>query len=421
MSWSWLVKLIGVSFLIVFAVVGSLVFWAGEGCEWRRQIVEREERNGPLRIGLMPALLYDRRHKYIAHQTIKCYAEKHGYSFFFVDEDQSINRKPECQRCQSSAPTAPQMQKACWGLCHLPDYDYLLILDADNAVVQPERRIEEFIDDSHHVYLYERALTGEVASGGVLVRHSRYGIQFLEKWQEMMLGENLPNGDNGALMLLLNTWNGVLRPAIAKQCLSFAYHLDELCKRTTSCYPSFVGCVRAGFNGTRSFPNMRLKIFRPFHGLIMDEWILGNKVFADGPIFYHGFKTDEYFKGWFVANRSHPGCWTARVDHIPKDEATMLLAHQDCQLSQNRPIAKGFPTVATCVPDCPVSFDTDNIPEGPWVWDADAGELVLSTNWFECDLKSLPVTVVKTNSRLTIRQREILLKLSIGKRSKITP
>lgn len=62
---------------------------------------------------------------------------------------------------------------------HLGNYDYLLFLDADMGVVNPQRRIEEFIDNRFDVTLYDRFYNAEIVAGAYLLKNSPTALDFV--------------------------------------------------------------------------------------------------------------------------------------------------------------------------------------------------------------------------------------------------
>ena len=55
-------------------------------------------------------------------------------------------------------------------ILQMNNYDYVVFVDSDMGVINPNRSIEEFLIDDKHLIFYNRIFNIEVAAGGYIAK-----------------------------------------------------------------------------------------------------------------------------------------------------------------------------------------------------------------------------------------------------------
>uniref|UniRef100_A0A914YHC0 Uncharacterized protein n=1 Tax=Panagrolaimus superbus TaxID=310955 RepID=A0A914YHC0_9BILA len=104
----------------------------------------------------------------LAQKTMECYAKINGYKLIQVFIDES----PEMQKL------CPQkhiwFRRNCVTLKTLqqnPDIKYLFFFDADIGVVNPNHRLEEYINPKYDLSFYERTFDYDIMTGSVIIKY----------------------------------------------------------------------------------------------------------------------------------------------------------------------------------------------------------------------------------------------------------
>ncbi|CAL2040303.1 unnamed protein product [Caenorhabditis brenneri] len=126
----------------------------------------------------------------VAIKSVECYARAQSYHFQLVsDSNYNCYQKDKFFR------------RHCVVSKILPRFDAVLFIDADHGVVNPRRRIEEFMDPKFDIVFYDRFFNWEVMAGSYIVKNTEYSLDFLSEFANFE--NNLPKGahgsDNGAI------------------------------------------------------------------------------------------------------------------------------------------------------------------------------------------------------------------------------
>ncbi|KAK6740276.1 hypothetical protein RB195_008629 [Necator americanus] len=186
-----------------------------------------------------------------AMTTVACYAKVQRYEYRIVNESLYY------EKCTQ---TKPEFRRHCIVGLLLPNYDYILFVDAHIGVVNPKRRIEEFIDDRADIVLYDQFRTPELMSGSYLIRNSTWAYKFLDEWAsyEKRLPQSFYASESAALYFLLA---GLIAPdrsmeiavcrRVWKKCRNWSYaHVVMSCLRNIIGETIYYGNVKILMKGT---------------------------------------------------------------------------------------------------------------------------------------------------------------------------
>ncbi|KAF8360047.1 hypothetical protein PRIPAC_95042 [Pristionchus pacificus] len=131
-----------------------------------------------------------------ALNSIECYAKLHSYPFHLFSDA----KYKECARhkdlffrrhCCIARHMTSQLKQDSW----------ILVLDGDIAVINPNTLIEQFIDPSYDITLFDRFFNFEVGANSYLVRNTQRGREFVRRFAEyeFRLPKSFHGTDNGAL------------------------------------------------------------------------------------------------------------------------------------------------------------------------------------------------------------------------------
>ncbi|KFD57232.1 hypothetical protein M514_01743 [Trichuris suis] len=213
-----------------------------------------------------------------------CYAQLHGYKIFVVQAYfESLDSQKACAGVISLF-----FRRHCIASIYLEQVDWLLFVDADSAVINMSRCLEEFVDPNYHIVHFERFFSGEVAAGSYFVRNSPEGKSYLAKWYQnegIMRQVNFHNMDNGVLQLNVLSELGVRSSKIA-EC-----HQMFLAANSLRTYFVYLGCTKRLLQNISKKQRQQssIKILEPLHGWMRDGW-LTSYYWSSTDFILHGFK-----------------------------------------------------------------------------------------------------------------------------------
>lgn len=227
----------------------------------------------------------------IALDSIRCYTASTGYELKIIDifNDERVNR-----HCSSY--NSVFFRRHCAVKHYLDDTDWMLVIDADTGVVNPNHCIEEYIDDRVDIIFYERFFNWEFASGNYLIKNTKFAKNFLQKWADYDLYKREKDWWNGLD-------NGVLHILIMELVLPKHVHEAKICRniwyraRSYETYVPYVICVRTYLGATRLWPR-KIKILRRGHSFCRDRYHT-NDAWCKKDFMLHGWK-DSFINvtGW---------------------------------------------------------------------------------------------------------------------------
>ncbi|XGW35224.1 hypothetical protein V3C99_018890 [Haemonchus contortus] len=215
-----------------------------------------------------------------AMMSVSCYARAQGYEFRIVI---STDYSKQCPHKDV------YLRRHCVIAQILPMYHTILYIDADMGVVNPKRRIEEYVDDSVEITFFDRFYNWEIAAGSYIVRNTKWAVNFLKGFAdyEYRLPARYHGTDNGALHAYLAE---VLFGEERKSELAFCLHIYYNLKSFEDLF-TFEACIRAMLG---LYPvHGRIKIFKKGTAWVRDNWMTNSKWSPDRDFMLHNWKISQ--------------------------------------------------------------------------------------------------------------------------------
>ncbi|KAK0394857.1 hypothetical protein QR680_000970 [Steinernema hermaphroditum] len=219
-----------------------------------------------------------------AQRSLECYLASTNYTFIQVNLDTDRRIQDHCKH------KTAYFKKHCAAAYYLQDTDWMLILDADTGVVNPNHCLEEYIDDRVDMIFYERFFNWEIACGNYIVKNTAQSRQFLMEYANMESEPYKPG-----------TWlgfdNGPLQILILKHVMPFAHHITNICNqiwhnsKNYDQYTAYLLCVKMALGEQRLWPG-KVRIYKRAHAWVRDAW-LSSDDWTDIDFMFHGWKIEN--------------------------------------------------------------------------------------------------------------------------------
>ncbi|CAI5452206.1 unnamed protein product [Caenorhabditis angaria] len=212
----------------------------------------------------------------IAIDSLICYSKIQEYSFILAkDSDYPCPHNDKFFR------------RHCVIAHILPEFDVVVFVDADIGVVNPNRRIEEFLEDGIDVAFYDRFFNVEIMAGSYIARNTTYAYELIKGFADYEY--KLPNSFHG-------TDNGAIHMYLAQHLFPYAKIELKNCQKIWNNSKNFAdvfiyeSCIRTMLGASTNFG--KIKIFRKAEGWVRDAWLTGG-MWSQNDFMLHGWKTKQ--------------------------------------------------------------------------------------------------------------------------------
>ncbi|KAI6177768.1 hypothetical protein M3Y97_00943800 [Aphelenchoides bicaudatus] len=225
----------------------------------------------------------------LAENTVKCYATLHKYTYIKLNLESEKNLLKSCPgkdfMFQRHCVISNLMKE------NEDTIDWILFIDSDIGVVNPNHLIEEYIDEDADIILYDRLYNYEITAGTYIVKNNEFARTFLLNWSQYEYKVQ-PNSfqasvtDNAAI-------HEVILDEFCNDChLNIRQHCTKLWKKMKNYNELFVyeSCARS-LLGIRD-------VYESKSGTLQQRSI-SNRWARDGWQTHSRWSTDDFmFHGW---------------------------------------------------------------------------------------------------------------------------
>uniref|UniRef100_A0AAF5RVX6 Nucleotide-diphospho-sugar transferase domain-containing protein n=1 Tax=Wuchereria bancrofti TaxID=6293 RepID=A0AAF5RVX6_WUCBA len=179
----------------------------------------------------------------LAMETFECYCIYQRYEWVIINVSQNDTLKLLCPHneffFQRHCVTAQFLQEN-------NNFDYVLFIDSDMGVINPKKRIEEYIMDDKDIIFYNRIWNFEVMAGSYLAKNTKFVINFLRMWANYnyRLPHSFHGSDNAAIHYYFRNYNDLF---IYEACVRAQLETNEKWKRKISVLPKGKSWARDGW------------------------------------------------------------------------------------------------------------------------------------------------------------------------------
>ncbi|CAD6190924.1 unnamed protein product [Caenorhabditis auriculariae] len=223
------------------------------------------------------------RHDYrVAINTLECYAAMHNYPLKILSTE---SFSEVCSQKDF------MFRRHCVVAEVLKESEWVLFIDADSAVVNPEILIEQYIDPRYDITLYDRFVNWEIAAGSYIVRNTPWAINFLKEFAdfEKKLPESFHGTDNGAVHAFLQQNFMPSLKEHARVCMRIWENSQSF--KTLFLYEA---CIRSVMGDVRDLGKVR--ILEKGRGWLRDVWLADSQWSAERDFILHGLKEENLVK-----------------------------------------------------------------------------------------------------------------------------
>ncbi|RCN46611.1 hypothetical protein ANCCAN_07347 [Ancylostoma caninum] len=224
-----------------------------------------------------------------AQKTLECYAKIKNYELVQVDIDINERIRNACSKHKVA-----KFRKYCAAAEFLKDTDWMLVIDDNTAVANPDHCIEEWIDDRVNFVLYDQTNNWDVSSDSYLIRKSQWSKQFLQELAEK------------EFQLTFAWWSKHGEESMAVQLIhelssDGTRDYKECVKQWRSAvnYDISPVCARAVLGFQRLWPN-KIRIYRKAHAWAREAFLTGN-FWCDSDFMLHDWQEESLQKKTYIS------------------------------------------------------------------------------------------------------------------------